>query len=234
MLLCLLASSAMNAQAEIRLGSDWQSSYKADGSRVPDNENDTWQLDNATKDSILPRSAIPFVHTTGSYRLALGFKLRLNGTLFYLQPAMFMHKSRPDEICNPDYKNALRYVCLEGQRHTKGCHLFFFNQDFVEAGYHEMHMKEVYPYYCNTVAAVSVANKANNEMFVTVQYFPIDRKPAGKASELGASWKRSTLLVRIKQEKDKLLIEQDDSCLGNPNNYEDIASARKALLACRR
>jgi hypothetical protein len=234
-LIGLLVLGPGNSHAEIRLASDWQSYYKPDGSRIPDEQREGWRLDNATKLSILSRSAIPFVHTTGSYRLDLGFKLRLDGTLFYLQPAMFMRKSRPDEVCNPNYRDgAPSYACLEGQRHTKGCHLFFFNQDFAEVGYHEIEMKESYPYYCNTVAAISVANKANNEMFVTVQYFPIDRKLAGKASELGAGWKRITLLVRIKQDNGKIVIEQDDSCLGNPNNLEDIASARKALLACRR
>ena len=42
----------------------------------------------------------------------------------------------------------------------------------------------------------------------------------------------STALLRFSEVNGKLKIEQDDSCLGNPNKYKTITAARKALANC--
>lgn len=41
-----------------------------------------------------------------------------------------------------------------------------------------------------------------------------------------------TVLVRFSEQNGKLALIQDDRCLGNPNKYKDIPSARKALSRC--
>lgn len=41
-----------------------------------------------------------------------------------------------------------------------------------------------------------------------------------------------TVLLRLREQDGKVLIEQDDSCLKNPNLHSDLAKARKALAAC--
>jgi len=49
---------------------------------------------------------------------------------------------------------------------------------------------------------------------------------------VGAGWFRMTTLIRVKDNHGKIEIEQDDSCLGNPNQLETIAKARKQLQRC--
>jgi len=227
-----LALAARFAQAEIRLSSDWQSRYQPDGSRVPDDQHEIPRLDKAAKAAADQRTALS---PSSPFRpqLDLGFKLRVDDQLFYLQPVNYMSKSRPDEVCTPDNsKGALPYACLEGQRHTQDCNLFFFDKNFAEVGYLALNINERYQYFCNALPAIGVGNKAKNELLVTVQYFPIDRKLASKVSEIGSGWSRMNILVRIKSENGKIIAEQDDACLGNPNRIDTVPDARKRLLQC--
>ena len=124
------------------------------------------------------------------------------------------------------------YQCVEGQRFRKGCHVFVFDEAFKEVGFHTIEIKEAAPYFCNAVLAVGVGDKARNELLVTVQYFFIERKPAAKMSEIGADWKRMTVALRLKAEGGRVLIEQDDRCLGNPNTIDTVADARRRLKQC--
>jgi len=154
-----LASSATLAQAEIRLSSDWQSEYQSDGSRVPDDQHEIPRLDKAAKAAAGQRTALS---PSSSFRpqLDLSFKLRVDDQLFYLQPAKYMRKSRSDEVCTPDTsKGAMPYACLEGQRHTQDCDLFFFDKEFAEVGFLALRINERYQYFCNTVPAIGVGNR---------------------------------------------------------------------------
>ena len=69
--------------------------------------------------------------------------------------------------------------------------------------------------------------------YVTFQYFPTDRKVASKISEVGSGWIRMTSLFRLKEENGRILVEQDDACLGNSNRIETIPEARKLLKQCK-
>lgn len=168
------------------------------------------------------------------YWNARGFKLHLDGHLHYLEPMRFMTKSRPDEVCTPsDFKGQPTYRCDEGQRNTTDCHILIFNDRFEEVGYHRIQVKEPYQLYCNAVPAIGVGDAANNLLLTTVQYFPIDRKHASKISEVGSGWNRMTVLLRLKRQEDgRVLIEQEDNCLGNPNRLESIQDARRKLKKC--
>ena len=86
--------------------------------------------------------------------------------------------------------------------------------------------------FCNAVPAIGTADKARNQLLITVQYFPIDRELARAAGEIGDGWMRMTVLLQLREENGKLLVEQDDACLGNPNRIETIAEARNLLLRC--
>lgn len=227
-----LALIATLAQAEIRLSSDWQSRYQTDGSRVPDDQHEIPRLDKAARAVAEKRTALLRSSATG-YALDLGFKLRVDEQLFYLQPINYMTKSRPDEVCTPDdTKGVLQYACRQGQRLTQDCHLFFFDKNFAEVGYLALRINERYQYFCNALPAIGMGNKAKNELLVTVQYFPIDSQPASKVSDIGSGWQRMNILVRIKSENGKIIAEQDDACLGNPNRIDTVPDARKRLLQC--
>lgn len=82
---------------------------------------------------------------------------------------------------------------------------------------------------CLTVQAMAVAKTIPDAMLVTLGYID-SAEPANKNSD--PTELSTTLLLRFKDDNGKLKIEQDDSCLGNPNNHKTIAAARKALSAC--
>lgn len=124
------------------------------------------------------------------------------------------------------------YQCEEGQRLTSEPHILFFNDKFQPEGAYQLVLKSPYKHFCNAMLAMGVADKARNELLVTVQCFDVDRAVANKRTSVGATWKRSTVLFRVKAAEGKLLLEQDDSCLGNPNDIESIPEARKRLKKC--
>lgn len=166
---------------------------------------------------------------------ALPFQLYFDNRKYYIQPMRFMARDKPGEVCTPaDFKGAPTYRCEEGQSYKLSCHLMFFNTQLDPIGLHRIHTDEPFPVWCNAVPAVGVYDKKKNELLVTFQYFPIDRKAASKISEVGSGWIRMTSLFRLKEENGRILVEQDDSCLKNPNRIESIPDAKKALKRCNK
>ena len=82
------------------------------------------------------------------------------------------------------------------------------------------------------MSAIGAANKTNNELLVTMQYFLIGGESAKEISEIGSGWFRMTSLFRVKAVNGKIEVEQDDACLGNPNRIDNIPEARKTLRQC--
>jgi hypothetical protein len=161
-----------------------------------------------------------------------GFRLVIDATSYYVKPSMFMAKSRLDEVCHPT-DEVLAYTCKEGQRFLKGCHLMFFDAQGKMIGRFTMNVNEKqYPHYCNAMPAMGVANKDKNELLVTMQYFLTDGEGTKKISNLGSDWLRITSLIRLNVINGKLEVAQDDACLGNPNQLDTIAKARKQLQRC--
>jgi hypothetical protein len=162
----------------------------------------------------------------------IGLKVLIDDIKYYIQPSMFMAKSKPGEVCTPS-GNVLAYQCQEGQRYVKGCHLLFFDAQGKWVGWHTMNIDEKkYPHYCNAMPAMGIANKAKNELLVTMQYFLADGGGSKRVSDLGSDWFRMTTMIRMKANNGKIEVEQDDSCLGNPNQVDTIAKARKQLQRC--
>jgi hypothetical protein len=166
-------------------------------------------------------------------RTPIGFRLEIDREVYYIQPALFMLKSRPDEVCTP-IKKSLTYRCEEGQRYAEGCHLMFFDAQGKWVGLHTIQIKEGFPHFCNAMPAIGVANKVTNELLITMQYFLIDGKGAKEISEIGSGWFRMTSLFRVKAVNSKIEVQQDDACLGNPNRIDNIPDARTALTVCQK
>lgn len=218
--------------AEIHISSDWGTGFLPDGRLIPKDQDEGAKMEAAATITAKFRTATPS-GARGRAEFGLGYKLFIDGVKFYLQPARFMIKSRPNEVCTPaSYNKAPTYQCKEGQRYTVGCHLIFVDANFAEAGFHSIKIDEPYPVFCNAVPAVGVGSKEQNELLVTVQYFPVDRKAASKISEIGSGWSRMTVLLRVKAMHGKVVVEQDNACLGNPNKIESIPDARKTLIRC--
>lgn len=220
-----LTSSAL---ADLRLASDWHIDWNNSK-----NSESSKLLPSAMTEAqrLAATPADPEVTRIGP---ELGFQLYFEDRKYYIQPMLFMAKDKPDEVCNPlSSKSGLRYRCEEGQTYKHSCHLMFFNTSFEPVGLHRIRTDEPFPVWCNAVIAVGVHDKKRNELLVTFQYFPTDRKVASKISEVGSGWIRMTSLFRLKEDNGRILVEQDDLCLGNPNQIETIPEARKLLKQCK-
>ena len=199
---------------------------------VPDSLWEGALLDSAAIHSALKLNATP-PGIIGRPMKELSHKLFIDSVKYYFQPMLFMAKTRPDEICTPaPFKGPPTYQCKEGQRYTHGAHIFIFNEKFEPVGYHNIHINQPWPFYCNAVVGVGSGDKKKNEALVTVQYFPVDGKAAKKMGDLGSGWRRMTVLLRVTVANGKVGLEQDDRCLGNPNQIESIPDARKKLMKC--
>lgn len=216
------------AAAHIRLSSDWGVGLLPNGHLVPDDQNEGKQLDKAALAIVRDRTATP---NATRFALELGFKLFVDQEKFYLQPTLYMPQSRPGEVCTSVGK-VTAYQCKEGQRETQACHIGFFDNQFHEVGWHTIRINESVPIFCNAVPAVGAYDAKQNAMLVTVQYFAIDHKPAAKPSEIGSGWKRMTVLLRLTSDNGKINVEQDDRCLGNPNQVATVPDAKRSLRRC--
>lgn len=81
----------------------------------------------------------------------------------------------------------------------------------------------------NSIQAMAVAKTVPDAMLITLGY--IDSAAPADPREVAPEF-NTTLLVRFHSENGKLIVEQDDRCLGNPNRLKTIAAARKALVKC--
>lgn len=135
---------------------------------------------------------------------------------------------------SPDYPFP-KSECKWRQERFKVCHLFMFNSEnlTLESVTRLNIMRDKKQLVglprCRTVQAMAVAKTLPDAMLVTLGYID-SAEPANKNSD--PTEFSTTLLLRFKDDNGKLKIEQDDRCLGNPNNYKTIASARKALSTC--
>lgn len=68
---------------------------------------------------------------------------------------------------------------------------------------------------------------------LTISYDLIGKNLVQHSEDVGQGWHRMTVLLRLQKDTSgKIRLVQDDRCLGNPNKYKDIPSARKALSRC--
>lgn len=175
-------------------------------------------------------AATPATSPLAHFEHELPFQLHFDDRKYYIQPMRFMARDKPDEVCTP--VRGQHYRCEEGGGHKLSCHLMFFNTQFELVGVHRIRIDEPFPVWCNAVPAIGTYDKTKNELLVTVQYFPTDRKLASTVSEVGSGWIRMTSLFRLKEENGKISVEQDDACLRNPNRIEAIPEARTRLKRC--
>ena len=70
-----------------------------------------------------------------------GLILKIDGVKFYIKPAMFMSKSKPDEVCTPNGV-VFAYQCKEGQRFAASCHLLFFDSQGKWVGWNTLKINE--------------------------------------------------------------------------------------------
>lgn len=86
--------------------------------------------------------------------------------------------------------------------------------------------------WCNGVYGLGSAGKGRDGVIVSLSYYLTGRAPAKRAQDIGKGWRYMTVLIRFREENGKVVLTQDDRCLGNPNKIDDIPSARKVLDRC--
>jgi hypothetical protein len=87
--------------------------------------------------------------------------------------------------------------------------------------------------WCNGTYGLGSAGKGVDGLLVSISYYLTGDKPAQRPQDIGDGWRYMTVLLRLEKSADgKVLLVQDDRCLGNPNRYEDIPTARKRLSTC--
>jgi hypothetical protein len=170
------------------------------------------------------------------------YKLYLNEILYYIDSDTIIPKSNPSEICKPTPAETLPYEdvyyrCDGDDIYSSSGVLFFFNTNFASVGTYELNIKEPENYFVNKVDAISVYDKDRNELLVTASYTLIDTsytitKRPDREEGVFYDERRSTILLRLKVIDGKIQVEQDDTCLKNPNKISNIATARKLLKLC--
>ena len=155
---------------------------------------------------------------------------------FYSNITAFVPEIVPLEDCKPNEDTALPTIHCDWRRtRYYVCHLFMFNgKDLKLESVSRLNIlrdrKQLVGLpMCFGPQAMAVAKIIPDAMLITLSY--VDSAEPADPRNLPPEF-YTTVLLRFSNENGKLKIEQDDSCLGNPNNYKTIAAARKALTKC--
>ncbi|WP_157662623.1 hypothetical protein [Sulfuriferula sp. AH1] len=171
---------------------------------------------------------------TFTYYEGSNFNWTFNSLNYLSNIASFVPDATPLEDCKPDPLNPLDHHCDWIRERNWVCHLFMFNSDLSLVTVTPLNINRrkeqlIGKPFCQNVKAMSVAKVIPDAMLITLGYSdsnePADPRYAPPEFI-------TTFLLRFSDQNGKLQIEQDDSCLGNPNNYKTIAAARNALKQC--
>jgi hypothetical protein len=112
------------------------------------------------------------------------------------------------------------------------CSLFIYDENLKQAAKHDIKLAEANGRtWCNGVRALARV-KGQDALLFSLSYYLTDKPLAKKAQDIGDGWRYMTVLLKLSEKDGKVVIEQDDACLGNPNPFKEVAAARKALSAC--
>lgn len=159
-----------------------------------------------------------------------------NGTTLYSNVSGFVPEIAKLEDCkpSPDELNP-GHRCEWRRKGFNVCHLYMFNgkslklENVTRLNIARDKKQMVGLPRCNGIEAMAVAKAIPDAMLITIRYSD-SAEPADPRNEPPRFY--STVLLRFSDDHGKLKIVQDDSCLGNPNKYKTVATARKALTAC--
>jgi len=148
------------------------------------------------------------------------------------------------------YQNHECYNLTRYYREHKVCHLFLLNQSDLSkiASVTELHIAtdrskidgfprcrggcEISNGGNKGAFAIALAKEFPDAMLVTLTYSDSAITDSPRIDKAPPEY-QTTLLLRWSEENGQLKIEQDDSCLGNPNSIATIAEARKKLKQCK-
>ncbi|KGM39763.1 hypothetical protein JY96_06235 [Aquabacterium sp. NJ1] len=157
------------------------------------------------------------------------FRMLWNEKVYYVAGAQIRSKEQ----------NAVRDAALARNKHSIPipgggiCTLFVYDKDLKQAAKHDIKLNEADGHtWCNGARALARV-KGQDALLFSISYYLTDKPLAKNPQDIGAGWRYMTVLLKLREQDGKVSIEQDDTCLGNPNGFKDLASARKALSVCK-
>jgi len=149
-------------------------------------------------------------------------RMQLNGKVYYI--AVVQYANREQEAVRPHYKD------IHPVKGGGVCSLYATDANLNVVAHLDFRFPEHDGNtWCNGVHGIARV-KGQDALLVPVSYYLTDDgKLAKNMRQIGDDWRWMTLVLRLKQQNGQLIVTQDDSCLGNPNPFKDIPSARKAI-----
>ena len=164
------------------------------------------------------------------------FLWTFNGVGLFSNVGSFTPEIAQLEDCKSDSDKLYRgHGCDWRRNRFNVCHLFLFNskdlklESVTRLDIVRDKKQLVGLPLCLNIQAMAIAKDIPDAMLITMSYIDSAERADPKYDPPEFY---STVLLRFSDESGKLKIEQDDSCLGNPNKYKTIAAARKALTNC--
>lgn len=165
-----------------------------------------------------------------SYGTLNFFHMLWNDRTFYVAGVQYTSKEQTAEV---------HRATLAGEPDAKTlagggvCTLFIYDEQLKQVAKHDVKLNEADGHtWCNDARALARV-KGQDALLFSISYYLTDKPLAKKAKDIGGGWRYMTVLLKLREQDGKVVIEQDDSCLGNPNNLNDLRSARKVLTVCQ-
>lgn len=154
--------------------------------------------------------------------------LSWNGEDYYVSPVNYRSAAQVEKSKTSSGEKSIR-VPGGGV-----CALFIYNPQLERVAKISTDLPESnHQTWCNGIYGIG-ASRQPEGILLSISYYLTSDSPAKTASEIGQGWRYMTVLFRLEKENGQLRLIQDDSCLGNPNTYADVPSARKALAKCKK
>ncbi|MEJ5210884.1 MAG: hypothetical protein WHV61_05580 [Burkholderiales bacterium] len=113
------------------------------------------------------------------------------------------------------------------------CALYVFDRDLNRLAALRIDLPEAdHHTWCNGIHGIGSAGGGIEGVLVSLSYYLTDKPPAKRVEDIGKGWRYMSVLIRFEERDGKLVLRQDDSCLGNPNRVSEIPVARKVLARC--
>jgi hypothetical protein len=163
-----------------------------------------------------------------SYGTLNFFRMQWNDRTFYIAGAQYPSKEQTAAV----RAEAATKVSLPPVAGGGICSLFIYDENLKQAAKHDIKLAEANGRtWCNGVRALARV-KGQDALLFSLSYYLTDKPLAKKAQDIGDGWRYMTVLLKLSEKEGKVVIEQDDACLGNPNPFKEVSAARKALSAC--
>ena len=156
------------------------------------------------------------------------FRMLWNERTFYVAGVQYKSKAEWASI-KKDVENKTESKPLAG---GGICAFFVYDANLKQLAKHDIKLNEANGNtWCNGVRGLTRV-KGQDAILYSLSYYLTGKPLAQRPEDIGKGWRYMTVLLRLREQDGKVVVEQDDACLKNPNLYRDLAAARKALAAC--